>query len=556
MATKKFVRVDEWCGYDTREMWQKEYDEALASKKPDKIKPYEAMDLSTLAKSVDDIWVINEHPNIRINFSRALPKSMMHGMFKDEKELRTAETFKIGRKAFQNNIAQICQYLSYFSEYYDPEKELLSMYMYMKNVIDNGTNSLTIEEFKKHLMGKVFRDYHLKENIYRMVEDNHYIDATVDKRTGRVFNGPDDFTNDDIKRLLAISMMLKLIIPPVEHYIATNSIYSVEDPLINKLMLQIFVEMFYKVGDQYDDYEADILQEKLFSFAEKKVRKHYKAHKLMWEQQAGLRGTTETKQLDRLMVKFLLTDNFFKFHFNYALSAFSKAGIETQLKYTINRVSYNFNPIHVTDEKGPDGLSAIDKINQMEMKVDETRTIRSSKALEDIMRKLEYQYGPISEDEIQFYTDHLINLDKFHNTLINYNYAKEFGGFTELKTASIRQVMKFIIYAKRELKQKGYTELPWLISSILKGKLSNRLLQNTKFINKLKTSSTYKHLVNDVYGIMMEGLKDDPILKMISRILNNNYVFIEYDQPELTGEVIQFNEDIISDEMLNFIDEI
>lgn len=256
------------------------------------------------------------------------------------------------------------------------------------------------------------------------------------------------------------------------------------------------------------------------------------------------------------MVKFLLTDNFFKFHFNYALSAFLKAVIETQLKYTINRVSYNFNPIHVTDEKGPDGLSAIDKINQMEMKVDETRTIRSEKALEDIIRKLEYQYGPISEDEIQFYTEHLINLDKFHNTLVNYNYAKEFGGFTELKVASIRQVMKFIIYAKRELKQKGYTELPWLISSILKGKLSNRLLQNTKFINKLKTSSTYKHLVNDVYGIMMEGLKDDPILKMISRILNNNYVFIEYDQPELTGEVIHFNEDIISDEMLNFIDEI
>lgn len=283
MAKSKFVRVDEWCGYDTREMWQKEYDEALASKKPDKIKPYEAMDLTTLAESVEDIWVLNEHPNIRINFSRALPKSMMHGMFKDEKELRTAETFKIGRKAFQNNIAQICQYLSYFTEYYDPEKELLSMYMYMKNIIDNGKNSLTIEEFKKHLMGKIFRDYHLKENIYRMVEDNHYIDATIDKRTGRVFNGPDDFTNEDIKRLLAISMMLKLIIPPVEHYIATNSIYNSEDPLINKLMLQIFVDMFYKVGDQYDDYEADELQEKLFNFAEKKVRKHYKAHKIMWE---------------------------------------------------------------------------------------------------------------------------------------------------------------------------------------------------------------------------------------------------------------------------------
>ena len=54
----------------------------------------------------------------------------------------------------------------------------------------------------------------------------------------------------------------------------------------------------------------------------------------------------------------------------------------------------------------------------------------------------------------------------------------------------------------------------------------------------------------------MEGFRDDPILKMISRVLNNQYTFVEYEQPELTGEIIMFNEDIISDEILNFIDEI
>lgn len=554
MATSSFVRVDEWAGYDTREMWDKEFAEVLATKKDDKIKPYKAMDLSTLAETTDDIWILNEHPNLRINFRKALPKSVTRRMFDNEEDLRAAETFKISRKAFQNKLPQTCQYLSYFTEFYDPEKELLMTYIYIKNIVDNGGQSLTIEEFKKHLLGKIFRDYHIKENIYRMVEDNHYIDATVDSKTGRVFNGPDDFTNEDIKRLLAISMMLKIIIPPVEHYIATNTIYSNDDPLINKLMLDLFVEMFYKVGDQNDEYEADILQEKLYNFAEKKVRKHYKAHKTVWEQQAALRGTTEASQLDRLMTKFLLSDNFFKFQFNNALSAFLKAIIETQLKFTVNKVSYNYNPVHVSAEKGPDGLSGIDKLDQMQMKVDETRSIRSTKALEDVVKKLEYTYGPISEEEIDFYTERLFNMDKFHNTMLNYNYAKEFGGFTELKSASIRQIMKFVIYAKRELTKKGYTQLQWFISSLLRGKLSNRLLQNNKFVNKLKTSSTYRHLVEEKYGVMMDGMEVDPILKIISRILNNNYVFIEYDQPELTGETIDFNEDIISDELLNFIE--
>lgn len=554
MKTSNFVKVDEWVGYDTREMWDKEFAEVAATNKPDKIKPYKAMDLSTLAKSTDDIWFINEHPNLRINFRKALPASMTNQLFETEEDLRASETFKISRKAFQNKLPQTCQYLSYFTEFYDPEKELLSTYIYIKNIVDNGKQSLTIEEFKKHLLGKVFRDYHIKENIYRMVEDNHYIDATVDAKTGRLFNGPDDFTNDDIKRLLAISMMLKIIIPPVEHYIATNTIYSNNDSLIDKLMLELFVELFYKVGDQNDEYEADILQEKLYNFAEKKVRKHYKANSRIWEQQAALRGTTEASQLDRLMTKFLLSDNFFKFQFNNALSAFLKAIIETQLKFTVSKVSYYLNPIHVSSEKGPDGLSGIDKLDQMQMKIDETRSIRSTKALEDVVTKLENKYGPISEDEIDFYTERLFNMDKFHNTILNYNYAKEFGGFTELKSASIRQIMKLVIYSKRELSSKGYKQLQWFISSLLRGKLSNRLLQNNKFVNKLRTSSSYKHLVDEKYGVMMDGLDDDPILRIISRILNNNYVFIEYDQPELTGETIDFNEDIISDELLQFIE--
>jgi hypothetical protein len=152
--------------------------------------------------------------------------------------------------------------------------------------------------------------------------------------------------------------------------------------------------------------------------------------------------------------------------------------------------------------------------------------------------------------------DRCANMDKFHNNIVNYNYAEAFGGFTELKLASIRQTVKFIVYCKRELEKKGYKEFQWLVSSILKGKMSNRLLQNTKYISKLKTSSTYKHLVEDKYDIMMEGIDYDPILKMISQVLNNNYVFVEYNMPELTGEVICFNEDIISDEILNFIDSI
>jgi hypothetical protein len=63
-------------------------------------------------------------------------------------------------------------------------------------------------------------------------------------------------------------------------------------------------------------------------------------------------------------------------------------------------------------------------------------------------------------------------------------------------------------------------------------------------------------LIEDKYDIVVESFTDDPILKIVSRILNNQYTFAEYDLPEITGETIVFDEDIISDEMLNYIDSI
>ena len=78
--------------------------------------------------------MIRELPNIRINFNKAMPKSTKAGMFENEEERRDAETFEIGRKAFQNKLIPLCQYLSYFTEFYDPEKELMGFYMYMKNI--------------------------------------------------------------------------------------------------------------------------------------------------------------------------------------------------------------------------------------------------------------------------------------------------------------------------------------------------------------------------------------------------------------------------------------
>lgn len=555
-----FIKIDNWAGWITKEMYDSQMAELskpkAKAKNKRKIELLEALDQSTFAKTRDDIWILDETPYLRMNLNKCLPISTRNHLFESEEEQKRAEIFEIGRRAFQNQIMQQSQYLSYFIEFYDKEKDLMTMYINIKNMIDNGTQSLTVPEYKKRLLGKMLRDYNLKEKIYNMVDDNFYIDITIDPETGRVFDGPDDFTNEEAKMLLAVSMAHKIIISPTEHYICTNTIYDNDDIQITNLMLDLFVELFYAIGDRYGKYEADLIEYKLYRFAERRISKHFKGNKKLWVQQAALRGTTENNSLDELMVKTIMSDNFFKLNFSYALTKFLKAVIGNSLNHSIIQSTYKYNPVRVTNEKDSSGLSSIDKLNQTSMKLDMSRVIRSYKSLEYVTEKLEKRYGEISEAEIDFYEKRLDHTDKFHNDLLNYNFAKEFHGFAELKIAPIRNVIKFVVICKRELSDKGYSQLQWLISSVLQGKLSNRLLQNNKYLDKLKKSSLYQHLITDKYMFEVEDYKDDPILQIISRVLNNYYTFNEYTQPELTGERIYFDENIISDELLTFIDEI
>ena len=98
-------------------------------------------------------------------------------------------------------------------------------------------------------------------------------------------------------------------------------------------------------------------------------------------------------------------------------------------------------------------------------------------------------------------------------------------------------------------------ELPWLISSTPQGKLSNRQLRNTKILNRIKSSEAHKKFIEEKYACL-KNFKDDEDIVIMSKILNNQYTFNEWDRPEIYGEPISFDEDIICAEISRFIDSI
>ena len=505
-----------------------------------------------------DGYFFPEGNDIKLNLEKALPKSWSRIADKDAKFKDSLVTFSFDRRLFIHKTDVICRYNDYFVEFYDDDKELPTAYMYLKNQIDSIDRALTITEFLTIVNRRFFRDTNIKNNIYRMVDDNYDIDVTVDAVSGRVFDGPYDFTNDEAKQLLAVSVFMKMITPLASQYMITTKLYTDDD--LKNVITDIFVEVLYKVGSRSEDDEenmddVDLLLKKLYKFTSDNISRHYNVHNPLWIQQAALRGVTEHSHTDTILIKHLLGNNMFKFQFDDNIMSFLKSVVETQLRCTINKIRYKVTPTMVDNVKDFNGLSEIDKLEQSMTKIDESQIIRCSKSLPDAIERFKRTVGPISDEEIQYYLNNFDCTSVFHDMLIKNFFASTFGGFTELKSKSLDQYMQLLIIAKRLCAMNGTTQVQHLLSSVIKGRTSARLLQSANDINKLEADETYKKLTTEKYGTLMSYNKNR-IREILSFVLNNVFVYVEYEDQHLTGEEIIFDRDIIGKELLEFIDNI
>lgn len=497
-----------------------------------------------------DAWVYPDGKMIVLNQEKIQPKSIKRFQKKNPDAVKAMGTFMISRDAFANKNAEVCSYLDYFIEFYDYDKDLPLIYANLKKIIDSRKDSITDKEYTKLLMSRLILETNIRDKIKELVEDCYCYDVTVDKY-GRKYQGAYDFTNEEAKILLAISFMMKIAIPPTEHYISTNTLYDNKE--LSGLMLSVFNDIFYLVGDD----DADILMIKLYKYTEKQILKHVAGNNTLWDQENALRGITDMSHTDTLTIKYLISDNFFKIRFYNNIVSFIKSIIETQLHYTIEITQYKKNPISLDfgSSPSPEGLSNIDKLEQLQSKMDDSQNIKIELSTRDVLSMLEKEIGYISDDEIEFYKKYSLHNDQFHTDLIRNYFVKYFDGYAELKVMNILTNVELIIIAKRLLKKSGYKQLQWLMSSVPYGKISKRLLRNRRYMDKLKASEKYINIMENKYKAL-KGFKDDEPLMLISMVLNNTYRFVEYERKELTGEIIPFDEDIISAEILDFINEI
>lgn len=448
------------------------------------------------------------------------------------------------KDSYVKKLDLITHYLNYFLKFYDPDKELLMSYFYIKYLLDLKETKMSRKQFIS-LMYQMFITDSLYDKIKNMVEDNYRIDLSQDPDKKIKYNEALEFTNEHAKLLMIISILIKMMIPLTIHYISINK---------DKNEIHNLVHYFKPLFSLIEEKEHVNLYGKLYNSIAVKVNLSESKNKLIWDKYEveSFDGATYT---DELLDKNCIVDNIFKYRFDNNIIAFNSVILKTQLDFYVVK-NLNINLREISTEKDSDGLSSLDMLEMNANKIDESIIILSQinikKTIKTIKKRMNIE---LSKDEVNYYMRNT-RVSSIAKTLVFDYYAKFFGGYRDLNMLNLRLYMKLMILLKKELELRGCVYLNQIISANINGRVNTRTIRNSKFIDKIQ-SSTYKKLVENKYPKLQSGGKNsDIIISLLSTLINTQFTFVDYDNPDMLGEEIEVNLDVLSQEFLDFVNRI
>lgn len=465
--------------------------------------------------------------------------------FFKRQELKTFSTFLIKKESYVSKLEDITLYINYFLNFYDTEKELIMIYLRLKYLIDNKvlSNKMSEKDFVKAMYKEIFTPDMVKK-IKQMTEDNYYID--VEGEEGDKYKEELKFDKNDGMCLMNISIGMKLMIPILFHYLNIHS-------TIKKIKLYKYYENLFEIFTTTNDSNV---YDKLWLTTYTRINVSNSRDRTLWNQRE-IYGESRMTYLDAVLKEILISETIFKYRFHKNIVSLNYTVLMKQLTY-FRKEKYKKTLIEVTNKSDSDGLSGLDKMEMNSIKIDETHIILSKLNIENIISKIEKGLKTIGidEDEIEFYREfHTPN--KIQVQLVFYHYAKFFGGYRDLNSITRKQYFKLLLMLKKKLELKRYVYLPLLLTGNVINKVNSRKIQNAKFLSKIENSAVYEAIMKNKFYLVDE-LDKPGIINILSTLINTNFSYVEYDDPEKTGEAIDISKhvDMLSNEVLNFINDI
>lgn len=430
-----------------------------------------------------------------------------------------------------------CHYLNYFEKYFDQDKEYYTNLAHIKFFID------CYPEYNKDNLTFDINKYILQPSIFNkcnnMVERNYSLSLSY-KST----NNPQlQYTDEHAKTLMCMSLLMNLCIPLITHFAYMRRIQDIDE-----FLLDIYDHILYA-----QPFKAINIPGKLYETSISNVSKNEKNNAIIWAKQ-DIRGK-DTVTHSMGAVRNIILNIMPKYTFDKSMVSLNYTSIQKSNKFQVTDIAYEYSYIPLSSSKrdGEDNASEMDKFESNMIKQNEALYLQSKINCQFTVQKIENEWGPFDENEINFYLRELRDsngeiINGFQKQLIFNLFYKYFGDTVSANAINVVDYVKLMLVAKKMLKNDMLSYMPYIISSKV-DKIVARKTLNKKELSRMQQSQ-YFPLVQEKYK--NEKIQKQ-ILGTIATIITSSFTIIDYNDPELHGKPISIETDIIIEEALLYI---
>ena len=477
-------------------------------------------------------------------------------VFKDE-AWAPFDTFYMTKRAYVNQLDFIVKYIDYFMRFYDTDQELILGYLKMKYEIDvNHKYSIdNIDALVKDLYDIIFTPS-VEKNIDRLVDYNNHIniereeDGSKKYKTARKYIESLEFNNEHVRLMFKISFCMKIITPIMMHFFVVQRIKLNDN---DHLIFKFFEPL---MGNRFSD--TINIYNKLYVYVKAKIQENRSQNSQMYDRR-DIYGVDIITLTQEFLRKKLIVENMFKYNFADNPVAFNKVIINFQLNCLFrNKDSKNMTLL--SNEQDGEGLSGMEKLEMNMSKIDEGMTILADLDTISGIKTIQNIYRfDIPDEEIGFMMKNHNPCD-IQQSLITAFFSEYFGESRNIKLTNKRQYCILALTLKKILltadaNENGDTNisfLPFIITGNLQGNQEDRIIRNSKFINKLESSSAYQSLVNGKFKCI-EEVRKNSIINIISTLANSTFTYCAYEYPELMDTKIDTNLNKLAMEVIELL---
>lgn len=460
-------------------------------------------------------------------------------------EDRQGLLYIIAKKHYKERIPDLLQHINYFVYAYDYDKEYLVATLSIKNYIDRHP-TMPQKAFARMVLTRLVTPS-MVNKIKRMAFDLYKLNINTD-RDGKYKTTP-KISNDHARMIVAVSFCIRLLLPICIHFSNTNATF------INKRdYIDCFDRIFMQVIDRFEKDDIQIWNP-ICRFVAYRVDRTYNSDIVIWQKKKQLYGTTVELYLESLIHEVILVKSLHKLAYNRSIVSFID-GIITH-SYTHYRYeNFKYKPVEIEDEDSDsdDYLSHQETMEMQISRVDESNQLINETNTKQVMEEIKARFRvDIPQEEFDFYFENM-RFNSLTQSLLHAFFSKYFNDTNAIRLLDKRNAVELAVYMKKFLQLRGMIILPQICTAKVRGKFKDTCIKNAKFLERFTTSSVYQHIISEKYRYIKElGLKEDPIVKMLSTMLNSSFEFVDTD-PEVNGRICDnINADMMVNELMLFL---